>query len=65
QALAAAKPGDYFMSPQFLSVHHLQKPTDFNDLFRLYGLKTLQQVTEQVWQYEPSPDLTSLSVTFS
>jgi hypothetical protein len=47
-AIAASREGDVFFAPQFLPLHHNLKPTDFNDMLNLYGLKTLQQAMEQV-----------------
>ncbi|KKO48088.1 hypothetical protein VT06_13315 [Arsukibacterium sp. MJ3] len=49
-ALVAAQPDDYFMTPQFLSIHGKEQPSDFNDMLRLYGINVLQQAMEQVWQ---------------
>ena len=54
KAVQAAWPGDYFITPQFFPMHQALKPTDFNDMLRLYGLQALQQAIEHVWCYEPA-----------
>ncbi|MEE2003029.1 hypothetical protein QWY20_16340 [Alkalimonas sp. MEB108] len=54
KAMQAALPGDYFITPQFFPMHQPLKPTDFNDMLLLYGIRALQQVFEQPWCYEDS-----------